>query len=239
MGYGTGAIMAVPGHDERDFEFARAFDLPITRVVAASVEEANRPLDRAESASGVAVNSKNADVSLDGLGTAAAKSLITGWLVEGGRQEDHQLQAPGLALQPPALLGRAVPHPPRRGRCLRVPEAELPVLLPEMADYLPSGSSPEPPLGKRPIGSGTPRRIGERRTRCRSGPVRAGTTSATSTRRTRMRPGRPSGALRRCPSTCTSAGPSMPCCTSSTVDSGIRSCSIAGWSTPPSRSRSW
>src|SRR5262249_36828132 len=48
MGYGTGAIMAVPGHDERDFEFAKGFNLPILRVVAPSVEEADAPLAHAE-----------------------------------------------------------------------------------------------------------------------------------------------------------------------------------------------
>ena len=67
MGYGTGAIMAVPGHDERDFEFARAFDLPIVRVVASSIEHADAPLDRAEAEPGVAVHSRNDEIVLDGL----------------------------------------------------------------------------------------------------------------------------------------------------------------------------
>ena len=58
MGYGTGAIMAVPGHDERDFEFAKAFGLPIVRVVAPSARPGRRPCPHAEAEPGVAVNSR-------------------------------------------------------------------------------------------------------------------------------------------------------------------------------------
>ncbi len=57
LGYGTGAIMAVPGHDERDFEFARAFDLKIVRVVAPSMDQAALPLEQAEPEPGIAVHS--------------------------------------------------------------------------------------------------------------------------------------------------------------------------------------
>ena len=84
MGYGTGAIMAVPGHDERDFEFAQAFDLEIVRVVASSTEQADAPLDEAEPEPGISVNSRNAEIALDGLPTAEAKSAITGWLEKRG-----------------------------------------------------------------------------------------------------------------------------------------------------------
>src|SRR5206468_3795866 len=80
MGYGTGAIMAVPGHDERDFEFAEAFDLPILRVVAPSLDEASAPLTAAEPEPGVGVNSSNPEIRLDGLPTAEAKTAITAWL---------------------------------------------------------------------------------------------------------------------------------------------------------------
>ena len=84
MGYGTGAIMAVPGHDERDFEFAQTFDLPIVRVVAPSLDQAGDPLSQAEAEPGIAVNSRNDSISLDGLPTAEAKAAITAWLEEHG-----------------------------------------------------------------------------------------------------------------------------------------------------------
>ncbi len=59
MGYGTGAIMAVPGHDHRDFEYAAAFELPIVRVIAPSLAEADAPLTEAYVGDGVAVNSRS------------------------------------------------------------------------------------------------------------------------------------------------------------------------------------
>src|SRR5439155_19021876 len=74
MDYGTGAIMAVPGHDDRDFAFATAFALPITRVVARGVDGADEPLSEAETSPGVAVNSSNDEVRLDGMPTAEAKA---------------------------------------------------------------------------------------------------------------------------------------------------------------------
>src|SRR5439155_17304298 len=78
MEYGTGAIMAVPGHDERDFEFARQFSLPIVRVVAAPGEDANTPLSHAyvEDAAGHLVNSRQ----FDGFAVAQAKRAVTEWL---------------------------------------------------------------------------------------------------------------------------------------------------------------
>ncbi len=84
MGYGTGAIMAVPGHDERDFEFAEAFDLPIVRVVAPSIDQADAPLSEAEPEPGISVHSRNDTITLDGLPTAEAKDAITGWLAKQG-----------------------------------------------------------------------------------------------------------------------------------------------------------
>ncbi len=82
--YGTGAIMAVPGHDERDFEFARAFDLKIVRVVASQSSGAAAPLEEAEPEAGISVNSRNAEIALDGMPTADAKTAITGWLERRG-----------------------------------------------------------------------------------------------------------------------------------------------------------
>ncbi|MCU0304848.1 MAG: leucine--tRNA ligase [Thermoanaerobaculales bacterium] len=84
MGYGTGAIMAVPGHDERDHEFARAFGLPIVEVVAGGA----KPIEEeayTDNAEGVMVNSSGKDgFSIDGLKVPDAITTITAWLAERG-----------------------------------------------------------------------------------------------------------------------------------------------------------
>jgi leucyl-tRNA synthetase len=149
MGYGTGAIMAVPGHDERDFEFANAFELPIVRVVAGSLENASDPLVAAEPEYAVAVNSRNEHVSLDGLPSAEAKVKITEWLRSvglGKKTINYKLRDWLFSRQRywgepfPIVLDSA-------DRASAVPVSELPVLLPDLDDYRPSGK-PEPPLGK-------------------------------------------------------------------------------------------
>ncbi len=149
MGYGTGAIMAVPGHDERDFEFATTFGLPILRVVARTAEDASAPLEAAETTQGVAVNSSNPEICLDGLSTSEAKSAITDWLEargSGRRAVNTKLRDWLFSRQRywgepfPILLGDD-------GSIEAVDESELPVLLPELDDFRPSGK-PEPPLGK-------------------------------------------------------------------------------------------
>jgi leucyl-tRNA synthetase len=76
MGYGTGAIMAVPGQDERDWEFAELFDLPIVRTVQPPAGWEGE----AYVGEGPAINSANAEVSLDGMGVAEAKRTIIEWL---------------------------------------------------------------------------------------------------------------------------------------------------------------
>ncbi len=149
MGYGTGALMAVPGHDERDFEFARAFDLPIIRVVAPSLNDAAQPLETAEIEPGVAVNSRNAEISLDGLSTAEAKIAITRWLESrgtGARTINYKLRDWLFSRQ--RYWGEPFPVVlDEHDRVHAVPLDELPVVLPELADFKPSGR-PEPPLGK-------------------------------------------------------------------------------------------
>jgi leucyl-tRNA synthetase len=152
MGYGTGAIMAVPGHDVRDFEFATAFGLPIKRVVApagADPDEANAPLTEAMEEPGISVNSTNAELSIAGLPTAEAKAAITAWLAGRGlgrRTVNYKLRDWLFSRQRywgepfPIVLDRA-------DRAHAVPDSELPVVLPELADFRPSGR-PEPPLGK-------------------------------------------------------------------------------------------
>ncbi len=173
MGYGTGAIMAVPAHDERDFEFAKVFGLPIQPVVMpddawlkahrGSVPEPehdwsqfrlaylSRPGDFTEAftGEGAAVNSKNSEVTLDGLSLADAKSTMIGYLESEGvgkRTINYKLRDWLFSRQ--RYWGEPFPILLGEGETLRaVPEDELPVLLPEVDDYKPSGR-PEPPLGK-------------------------------------------------------------------------------------------
>ncbi|MGE5755474.1 MAG: leucine--tRNA ligase, partial [Planctomycetaceae bacterium] len=149
MGYGTGAIMAVPGHDERDFEFAKAFDLPIIRVVAPRVEDADKPLEAAEVEPGVSVNSRNDEIDLTGRPTAEAKAVITAWLEEKGlgrKTVNYKLRDWLFSRQ--RYWGEPFPIVlDDRDRAHAVAESELPVILPELADFRPSGK-PEPPLGK-------------------------------------------------------------------------------------------
>jgi len=149
LGYGTGAIMAVPGHDERDFAFAKAFDLPIRRVVAPSVERADEPLAEADVAYGVAVHSVNQGLCLDGLPTLEAKATIIEWLEGQGtgrktvttRLRDWLFSRQRYWGEPFPILLDA------EDRASAVSVAELPVVLPDLDDFRPSGR-PEPPLGK-------------------------------------------------------------------------------------------
>jgi leucyl-tRNA synthetase len=149
MGYGTGAIMAVPGHDERDFEFAEQFKLPIVRVVASNLEQADAPLDQAEAEPGVAVHSRNNEVVLDGLPTLEAKGAITAWLEKRGlgkKTVNYKLRDWLFSRQ--RYWGEPFPIVlDNDDRTLAVAESELPVRLPELDDFKPTGK-PEPPLSK-------------------------------------------------------------------------------------------
>src|SRR5690606_29679324 len=82
MGYGTGAIMAVPGGDERDFAFATAFDLPVVYTVAP--EGGLDGVDGAYTGDGVAISSSNEKVSLDGMAVPEAKATMIDWLERTG-----------------------------------------------------------------------------------------------------------------------------------------------------------
>ncbi len=163
LSYGTGAIMAVPGHDERDFEFAKAFDLPIVRVVAPENDpQTKEELTEAMPEPGVAVNSGQ----FDGLKTAEFKKRITEWLEEQGVGEkavNYKLRDWIFSRQ--RYWGEPVPMVDCGGEYVPVPESELPVRLPEVESYKPTGTG-ESPLAQVeewvstgcPDGSGTPGR---------------------------------------------------------------------------------
>ena len=140
MGYGTGAIMAVPAHDTRDFEFAREFDLPILQVVEPPAGEDWQGF----TGEGTAVNSG----PLDGLPTSGAKEAIINWLEEQGRGEaqiNYKLRDWLFSRQ--RYWGEPFPIIWKNGRHEALPEAELPLLAPELEDYNPTGD-PEPLLSK-------------------------------------------------------------------------------------------
>ena len=145
MGYGTGAIMAVPAHDERDFEFAKAFGLPIIQVVSKG-DAVEGEMEKALVADGLAINSG----FLNGLGTNDAKSKMIDWLVEkdlGKKTVNYKLRDWLFARQ--RYWGEPFPIVWEGGKHRALTEAELPVLPPELADFKPTGTV-DPPLSKAP-----------------------------------------------------------------------------------------
>ena len=108
MEYGTGAIMAVPGHDERDFEFAVQMKLPIVRVVAGPGQDAATPLAAAEADDPGGEAGQQPRLRREAVGGGEARHH-GGARGEGTRETGHQLPAPRLVHLPPALLGAADP----------------------------------------------------------------------------------------------------------------------------------
>jgi leucyl-tRNA synthetase len=154
MGYGTGAIMAVPGQDQRDWDFAKAFDLPIIRTV-------QPPADfdgEAYTGPGPAVNSSHeSSVSLDGLGVDEAKKKIIAWLEEQGRGEGTvQFKLRDWLFSRQRYWGEPFPIVyDADGTPIAVPESMLPIELPDVDDYSPrtfdpedANSEPSPPLSR-------------------------------------------------------------------------------------------
>jgi len=143
MDYGTGAVMGVPGHDQRDFEFATKYDLPIPRVVAVDVADADKPFaGEAESGEGVIVNSQ----FLDGMAIEDAKADVIARAEADGWGEGTtvwRLRDWGVSRQ--RYWGTPIPfvHCPEC-EIVPVPKDQLPVKLPEDVDF----SEPGNPLDR-------------------------------------------------------------------------------------------
>ncbi len=151
MGYGTGAIMAVPGGDERDFAFARAYELPVVYTVEGEDDESAR------TDHGTVINSSNEEISLDGLSVAEAKDRIIAWLAARGQGEEkttYRLRDWLFSRQ--RYWGEPFPVVyDEDGLPIALPDSALPVTLPEVPDYSPrlfapedADSEPEAPLGR-------------------------------------------------------------------------------------------
>jgi leucyl-tRNA synthetase len=144
MGYGTGAIMAVPGHDARDWEFAKQFGLPIREVVrGGNVDEAAY----VDLEHGIAVHSTTPDgsFSIDGLKAREAIDATTAWLEQTGkgrRAVNYKLRDWLFSRQ--RYWGEPFPIIWVDGAPKAIPEQMLPVRLPETRDFKPSGTGESP-----------------------------------------------------------------------------------------------
>ncbi|MEJ2054692.1 MAG: leucine--tRNA ligase, partial [Calditrichaceae bacterium] len=152
ISYGTGAIMAVPGHDQRDYEFARKFNIPIIEVISGGDLS-----KEAFTGDGILVNSSHKDFSINGLNVKDAINKITKWLEEKGigkykvnyKLRDWLFSRQRYWGEPfPVLFDDS-------GNTLALDENDLPLELPDMKDYSPEpledpNAEPKPPLAKAP-----------------------------------------------------------------------------------------
>lgn len=140
-GYGTGAVMAVPGHDSRDYAFAKHFGLPIVQVVTDKNNTINIDTESFDAKDGVLINS---DI-LNGLSVTDAKKKIIAKLEEmgiGKGKVNYRLRDAGFSRQ--RYWGEPFPIVYRNGLPYLVSEDELPVTLPEVESYKPTGDGNSP-----------------------------------------------------------------------------------------------
>ncbi|WP_456696370.1 leucine--tRNA ligase [Aeromicrobium sp. P5_D10] len=152
MGYGTGAIMAVPAHDARDHEFAESYGLPIVLTIQAP--DGHEGVYTGE---GVAINSAHGDLDINGLGVDDAKAAVITWLQQHGagegtttyRLRDWLFSRQRYWGEPFPIVYDELDQP------IAIPESMLPVELPDVPDYSPKTyapddehSEPEPPLAR-------------------------------------------------------------------------------------------
>src|SRR5437764_8254178 len=142
MGYGTGAVMGVPGHDERDLEFARKFDMTVLPVVQAPGKTPEESIGFLED--GIAINSP----VIDGLPTPQAKKKILAWLQEHGvGRPDVRYKLRDWLFSRQRYWGEPFPIVWKNGRHESLSENELPLEPPALEDFKPTGTG-EPPLAK-------------------------------------------------------------------------------------------
>ncbi|XP_068665084.1 leucine--tRNA ligase, chloroplastic/mitochondrial isoform X2 [Aristolochia californica] len=149
--YGTGAIMAVPAHDSRDYEFAMKYDIPVRWVVAPEDTSCNKT-GEAYSGEGIMINSSSAASGLDinGFPNKEAANKVIGWAESTGhgkKKVNYKLRDWLFARQ--RYWGEPFPviFLDDTGEIAPLPDSELPLTLPELDDFAPTGTG-EPPLAK-------------------------------------------------------------------------------------------